>query len=236
MSPPGFTLVYNVNGDQNFHLIRRLPGLAAPAYYLTGDGGIYLNLQYVPTSPGPLETLLEPPASVGGAVPLFLIAGAAPLSGVASPSLGIEVTAQSTSTLTTLFPNLATIMGTGFGGLSLVQTAVATSTVGQASPVVAMCAQQWGDKTLTAESNAACWDWQVSGSSGLDGPDTLSLTRLNPSNNTGNITVLFPAAINLATAAGVGMAGQITVGPQPTVIVGWDAVIEERHPLESGEF
>lgn len=73
-----------------------------------------------------------------GLEPLLLVQG-----GATSSTLGVEVTSQSTLTQTSNLPPLNTIMGTGFGGLSLVQTGLANSTNGQDSPVFAMCAQQW---------------------------------------------------------------------------------------------
>jgi hypothetical protein len=118
-------------------------------------------------------------------------------------------------------PTLSTIMGTGFGGLSLVQMGAAgTNGPGRASPAFAMCANQYGTLTGTGSQGPDCWYWQVAGGAGSnpDPPDILSLTRQTTTNKTANLTVLFPAQINLATAAFTGTpasAGQITVGPAP---------------------
>lgn len=142
-----------------------------------------------------------------GVVPLFELVG-----GLSAKTVGIEVTSQSGSTAS-VPPNLGTIMGTGFGGLSLVQTNGAAMGAGASSPFLSMCAQQFDS---TNGTGAACWSWQVQGMSGSDPPDVLKLTRNNATNPTQDITVLFPAMINLATApTGAGIAGQITVGPAP---------------------
>jgi hypothetical protein len=148
--------------------------------------------------------ILEDASNDTGVFPLLELEG-----GLASDSLGIEVTSQSVITAGTA-PSLSNMAG-GFGGLSLVQLGGATSAAGQSSPVFSMCAQQY--TTLT---QPACWSWQVLGGAGSDPSDILSLTR-QTTNSTNIITVLFPASVNLATAANsaTGTAGQITVGPAP---------------------
>jgi hypothetical protein len=216
--PPlaGYHVIYNVGGDHRFHLIRGSlrPGAQIRA---TPGGAFFFSPPQTVTLPAPLEQLAEPSGTVG-AQPLLLVAGAPPnAQNVPSPSLGIEVTSQAFTTHGIgPAPNLPSIMGSGFGGLSLVQVEGATSSVGVNSPFLTMCAQQNGS-AMGGGSGAACWNWQVQGGNGSDGPDILKLTRTPTTNATTNITVLFPAAINLATApnAGMTLAGQITVGPMP---------------------
>jgi hypothetical protein len=155
-----------------------------------------------------------------GVVPLLEVSGGAPTSGgQAASTLGVEITSQSNS-LTNTPPTLSGWMIPGFGGLSLVQLGgYSTTTGGQSSPFFSMCANQNGG----SGQGPACWSWQVQGgNAGVSNPpDILQLFRETSTNTTSNITVLFPAAINLATAPllnSSGMtisAGQITVGPQP---------------------
>ncbi|MGA7217621.1 MAG: hypothetical protein WBX38_04875 [Candidatus Sulfotelmatobacter sp.] len=147
--------------------------------------------------------------------PLVLVTG-----GQGASTLGIQVTSQSNGTASTA-PTFSWV-SPGYGGLSLVQTGGSTSTSGgQPSPVFTMCANQYGTQQIpiTGGQGPACWYWQVQGGgAGNNPPDTLQLFRNNFANSTNNITVLFPASINLATAAFTGAtpsAGQITVGPAP---------------------
>jgi hypothetical protein len=147
------------------------------------------------------------------ALPLLEVTG-----GQGSTTQGIEITGQSYSTAGTA-PSFSWVTE-GLGGLSLVQMGEYNITSGgQPSPFFSMCANQNG----TSGQGPACWSWQVQGgNTGVTNPpDILQLFRETSTNTTSNITVLFPAAINLATAPllnSSGMtvsAGQITVGPQP---------------------
>ncbi len=163
---------------------------------------------------GPFLTLQDVSGDTG-TLPLQELVG-----GLNAASLGLEITSTA-GTAGTALPPLSTIMGQGYGGLSLVQLGLASSTAGVSSPVLTMCAQQYG----TAGSGGAgtdCWSWQVQGGAGTGTgsgpPDILALTRSTSTNGTSNITVLFPPSINLATAPNPsGLAGQITVGPQPII-------------------
>jgi hypothetical protein len=153
-------------------------------------------------------------ASDGTTSPLLLLTG-----GQTSSTVGAEVTSQSTSTTTTNLPNLGAIMGTGHGGLSLIQTSPATSSgttlpaAGQDSPFFCISGNQWiGDPTDATRASA--WCLQVQGGNVSDSrkttADVIQWTRPTGTgygNPTGDITMLFPGAINLAAA------GQITVGP-----------------------
>lgn len=92
-----------------------------------------------------------------GLFPILEVSG-----GSASQTLGIEVTSQSVSTVGTA-PTLSSIMGTGFGGLSLVQMGAAgTNGPGRASPAFAMCANQYGSAGAGGQG-PDCWYWQVAG-------------------------------------------------------------------------
>ncbi|HEY3972141.1 MAG TPA: hypothetical protein VGM18_04005 [Candidatus Sulfotelmatobacter sp.] len=165
------------------------------------------------TSNNPFLWLVDSGSNTG-LFPILEVSG-----GVTSQTFGIEVTSQAT-TATGTAPTLSTIMGTGFGGLSLVQMgSAATNGPGVPSPAFAMCANQYGTGGSGGQG-PDCWYWQVQGggASNPNPPDTLQLTRLPTTNTTANLTVLFPASINLATAAFTGIpasAGQITVGPMP---------------------
>lgn len=203
LSPTAYRVVYNVTGDHRFRVLPVRAGVVVRRY--ASDGGGDLDPQFI-TLPAPMDTLAEPSGGVG-TQPLLLVQAAATAS-----SLGVEITSQSTTSASTNLPPLSTIMPSGYGGLSLVQLGQATSGAVQGSPVLAMCGQQY---TGTGSSGYACWNWQVLGSTGTNQQDVLQLSRTT-TNSTGNLTVLFPAAINLATApTSTGGAGQITVGPQP---------------------
>lgn len=145
------------------------------------------------------------------AQPLVLVTGAQP-----SSTLGIEVTSQSVTPAGTA-PSLSGIMGSGFGGLSLVQLGGATSSTGQGSPFFSICGQQYGTAGVGGQG-PDCWSWQVLGGAGSDPTDVLQLIRTTTTNKTFNVTVLFPPSINLATASNpspINSAGQMTVGPAP---------------------
>ncbi len=150
-----------------------------------------------------------------GAFPLLEVQG-----GQTSSTLGIEVTSQSTTTTTSNLPNLGAIMGSGFGGMSLVQTSPANNTtgIGQGSPSFCISGNQWSGTTGTMGSSvAAVWCLQVLGGSVSNLMDDTSdiIVWSRPSgtgygNPTGNITMLWPGAINIASN------GQMTVGPTPS--------------------
>jgi hypothetical protein len=152
-------------------------------------------------------------ASDGTTSPLLLLTG-----GQTSSTVGAEITSQSTSLTTTNLPNLGAIMGTGFGGLALIQTSPATSNgttgTGQASPFFCISGNQWNGTVMpSGASVAAVWCLHVHGdpiAATKDIQDVIEWTRPTGTgygNPTNDITMLFPAAINLAAA------GQITVGP-----------------------
>jgi hypothetical protein len=90
-----------------------------------------------------------------GGVPLLEVTG-----GQDASTLGIQVTSQANSTLSTIAPVWSTIMPPGYGGLSLLQTSTATTSGGVGSPTFAMCANQYGG---TGSAGPACWWWQVQG-------------------------------------------------------------------------
>lgn len=94
------------------------------------------------------------------------------------------------------------------------QNAAATSVSGVVtnypSPYFQLCAQQW--LGTTPSTQPGCWQLRVDAGSGANPDDTIEWTRpltTTTTNQTHNITMLFPAQINLASA------GQITVGPKP---------------------
>jgi hypothetical protein len=123
-----------------------------------------------------------------------------------NPPLQILNQANSTggATLPTPFTN-------GMGGIDIFQNAAATSTMNYPSPYFQICAQQWLGTSPSSEPG--CWRLRVDAGSGANPQDVIEWSRPTPSsttNQTGNITMLFPNAINLAAA------GQITVGPEPT--------------------
>jgi hypothetical protein len=60
--PPGYKLIYNLNGDHHFHLVRSLP--RARTYNFAGALGLYFMRQLV-TLPAPMQTLAEPSGTVG---------------------------------------------------------------------------------------------------------------------------------------------------------------------------
>lgn len=134
--------------------------------------------------------------------------------GTTSSTLGVEVTSQSVSTQPASgnLPPLGTFMGTGFGGLSLVQTGgyQTSGAVGQASPMLSMCAQQFLSSTSTGYE---CWNWQVLGSGSSDILN-LSLKKLS---STTNITLQVPPALNIAAGdSTTGLPGQLTISSVPT--------------------
>ena len=160
-------------------------------------------------------------ASDGTTSPLLLLTG-----GQTSSTVGAEITSQSTGTTTSSLPNLGAIMGTGHGGLSLIQTSPATSSgtmlpaAGQDSPFFCISGNQWiGDPTDATLASA--WCLQVQGGNVADSrkttADVIKWTRPTGTgygNPTGDVTMLFPKAINLAAD------GQITVGPNVDGILG----------------
>ena len=112
-----------------------------------------------------------------GAVPLVDVQG-----GQQASTQGIAVTSQSTNMTTTNLPNFTTIMGTGFGGMSLVQTSPADTTtgVGQNSPFFCISGNQ--DNAPSTTSLAAVWCLHVQGgtvapTSSVPVPDVIEWTR-----------------------------------------------------------
>jgi hypothetical protein len=171
-----------------------------------------LTQMFAQTATAPFFTITDF-ASDGTTSPLLLLTG-----GQTSSTVGAEITSQSTNMTTTSLPNLGAIMGTGFGGLSLIQTSPATSNgttgTGQASPFFCISGNQWnGLAPPSGASVAAVWCLHVHGdtiAASKDVQDIIEWTRPTGTgygNPTGDITMLFPGAINLAAA------GQITVGP-----------------------
>lgn len=170
LSPTAYRVVYNVSGDHSFRVVPVRAGVVVRRYASGGDG--YLDPQLI-TLPAPMETLAEPSGGIG-TQPLVLMAGAP-----SSSSLGLEITSQSTSSTTTL-PNLSAIMGTGFGGISLLQASPAavngSNGVGQGSPYFCISGNQWN----VSASVAAVWCLQVVGNtvpSSMDAPDVIQWTR-----------------------------------------------------------
>lgn len=173
-------------------------------------GLIFTNTNTVSNNP---FVWFQDSSNDAGVVPVLEVSG-----GQAAFTLGLEITSQFNSSVTTVAPPWSTMMPQGFGGLSLVQNSPAVPANGIASPSFAMCGSQYGNNTGTNQAGPACWYWQVQGGSNSNPPDVLQLFRNNYANATTDLTVLFPAAINLATAPLGGLtpsAGQITVGPMP---------------------
>lgn len=190
----------------------------APAWAQTSTGVVLTNSSTSPLS-NPLLWLQEVSGN-SATFPLFEVSGASN-----SATLGMEVTSTATPpTGSTPNPQPAWSMlqPPGYGGLTLFQNTGASSAANVSSPVLSLCSSQF---VAAGSAQPACWSLQALGGGGTNPPDILSFTRLNSLNTNNNITVLFPAAINLATAPYVdpmtGMqtkAGQITVGPQPVGI------------------
>jgi hypothetical protein len=155
-------------------------------------------------------------ASDSAASPLLLLQG-----GQTASTLGVEVTTQSTGSTTSNLPNLGSIMGIGFGGLSLVQTSPAVNGAGQNSPFFCTSGNQW-NTAGTPATVAAVWCLHVHGGNAITGgtggsPDVIEWTRPTGTgygNPTGDLTMLWPNAINLASN------GQLTVGPNVDTFVG----------------
>lgn len=152
----------------------------------------------------------------GTASPLLLLQG-----GQTASTVGEEITSQSTSSTTTSLPNLGNIMGTGFGGLSLVQTSPAVNGAGQNSPYLCISGNQW-NTAGTPATIAAVWCLRVKGGNATTGgaggsPDVIEWFRPTGTgygNPTGDITMLWPKAINIASN------GQMTVGPNVDTSLG----------------
>ena len=157
------------------------------------------------TIPNPL-LVLQDSASDGATLPLLSVQG-----GASSSTQGIQVTSLTTGT----GGGLTTFQPAGYGGITLLQTGAATSTAVQGSPIFSMCGQQY---TGSGTSTPACWNWQVTGTAGLNAQDILSLFRTT-SNSTSNITFQVPDALNIAAGSFTGTTGhggQLTIGSLPS--------------------
>jgi hypothetical protein len=162
------------------------------------------------TIPNPL-LVLQDSASDGAFLPLLQLQG-----GAVSSTQGIEVTSQ--STLTSSPPNLSSVMGTGFGGLLLVQNSPAVSGAGENSPLFCISGNQWNGAASASVAAVWCLNVKGGGAAGTtDSPDVIEWTRPTGTgygNPTGDLTMLWPGAVNLASD------GQITVGPNVDTSLG----------------
>lgn len=128
------------------------------------------------------------------------------------PNTPLQIINQSNSTGGATLP---TPFANGMGGIDILQNAAATSgttVTNYPSPYFQMCAQQWLGSSPATEPG--CWRLRVDAGSGANPPDVIEWTRptfSSTTNQTHNITMLWPNQINLASA------GQITVGPSPSM-------------------
>jgi hypothetical protein len=122
------------------------------------------------------------------------------------PNTPLQIINQSN---TTGGANLPTPFGNGMGGIDIFQNAVATSSTNFPSPYLQMCAQQLLGTGASPPSAPGCWQLRVDAGSGANPQDVMEWTRTGTTNQTHNITMLWPAQINIASK------GQITVGPEP---------------------
>jgi hypothetical protein len=155
----------------------------------------------------PLLTIMDVSTDTA-TLPLLEVAG-----GTGSSTQGIEVTSQTTGTGGAL--GSLTLQPAGYGGLTLLQTGAATSTGGQNSPMLSLCAQQLTG-TGSGTSTPQCWNLQVLGGGNTtmtpNPQDVVQLTRTG-SNATNNFTFEVPGAMNFAAL------GQLTVGSVPSSAV-----------------
>ncbi len=217
--PPALHIVYNAGGDHQFRALlgalpkrsfalkRRSSDPLAPTPFtqvtITGSTNPLLQVYDISTAPantGYLTQIQALNSTVGSGL---------------DPNTPLEIISQANTTAGGggVLPALAPA---GFGGIDILQNAAATGTTGTSvmnvnSPQLRICAQAIiGSPAVT---NADCWIAQVSVAS-LQGPNAQDIfTWSRPSgmfgNSSGNITMMFPKAINLAAP------GQMTVGPSP---------------------
>lgn len=212
--PPSYRIVYNLQGDHRFHFVRTLPGAGTRTYLL--GAGAPLVPQACTTVGANQINLTE----CGGTLPLLSATDGTALSASSylmsiqavnggSGSDGntpLQILNQANSTGGATLPTPIT---GGFGGIDIIQNAVATGSptvTSYSSPFLQLCAQEWTGSP--AASHPDCWLAQVVAGSGANATDVFEWTR-QTSNTTTNITMLWPTAINLASH------GQMTVGPEP---------------------
>lgn len=207
--PPGYRLVYNVNGDQNFHLLP-LVRRGAARMYMSGGRPFQLSpctsCSQLTINGTSNPVLLVEDASPSGTTTNYLTV----IQAVNGPdaSIPLQVANQVTSTGNA---NNLTSIASGYGGLDIVQNTPASTgpTTNYSSPYFRMCAQEVIGPTPPGPSPGPdCWLGQVVAGSGANATDVFQWTR-QTANTTTNITMLWPKAINLSSV------GQITVGPEP---------------------
>jgi hypothetical protein len=160
--------------------------------------------QVLITECGGTLPLLSATDGTGLAAPKYLTAIQAMSSSGPDPNTPLQIINQSNSTGGATLP---TPFGSGMGGIDILQNAKAVSS-NYPSPYFQMCAQQLLGMG-TPVSAPGCWQLRVDAGSGANPQDVIEWTRLATTNQTHNITMLWPAQINIASR------GQITVGPEP---------------------
>lgn len=223
--PPGYRLVYNTNGDHLFHILPARPRLReysvggpSPFQSCTTTNSNTVVITYCSSTGYPLFSASDAGGTDTTGVYLATIEGALSTDNN-SP---LEIINQADTSGGAAQP--APISG-GYGGIDILQSAKATYNsvtmvaTNYSSPSLRMCAEEIVGMSDTTGPD--CWIGQVVAATGdstpANAPDTFEWSR-QTNNSTGNITMLWPAAINLAAAPKTTTpesAGQITVGPAP---------------------
>ena len=204
-APPGWRILYNVNGDHLFHVVPTLTAMAgahiaggrAPFPTRAAESAGQVNINYCSSlsTPYPLLSATDALATSSSSSYLAVIQGQ--LS--SDTNIPLEITNQAGSTGGGAAPSLTT----PYGGIDIVQTTQASGGTNYSSPYLRMCAQE--------ASGAVCWSAQVLGGTGSSPPNILNWTT---NQATGNFTMQVPSAMNFA-AGDATNGGQLTIGSTP---------------------
>ncbi|HEY6271195.1 MAG TPA: hypothetical protein VIX19_04270 [Terriglobales bacterium] len=209
--PAGYRLVYNVDGDHRFHVLRALahrpkalrgygPGFAPPP--LTS-----CTCNEFDGTTNPLLTVTD--TNSGDTTAAYLT--------VIESSLGtdkntpLEIINQATSSGGAVLPS-SPVVPAGFGGIDLVQNTAAASLTSESSPALQFMAQVYTGSASIPD----VWYFQNQPASGKNNPQQLFALVHSATNANNNLTFQVPAGVNIAAGTPTDASPQLTVGATPS--------------------
>ncbi|HEV2382745.1 MAG TPA: hypothetical protein VG206_23510 [Terriglobia bacterium] len=212
MVPPGYRLVYNVNGDQTFHLVRALPRTRSRVRF-SGTGGLsapppacsdmsYNQLILTECSSTiPLLSLTDATTTTPGYL--------AEIEAVTGPdsNIPLEIVNQATSSGGAVLPS-SPIVPAGFGGIDLVQNTAAASLTSEWSPALQFMAQVYTGSASIPD----VWYFQNQPPSGKNNPQQVFALVHSATNAINNLTFQVPSGVNIAAGLTTDTNPQLTVG------------------------